>query len=177
MVCLPQAIKSRFPKKMTETWFHEPARMSTLFSLKPLDATTWLRSLLSISKVFRLPIDSWGCVFRISHKELWRIRVHVNTALKWNPNGLQQKSLLSLYRLESLFLLYVSIETKTVGEFKLNQSGKQILELIPGTNITWSEDGQRTTPPRDKPPCGFNLEFCQTPSPSKCRRHSCICLY
>ena len=39
---------------MTETRFYEPARLSTpnkaLFSLKPLDATTWLRSLLS--KVF-----------------------------------------------------------------------------------------------------------------------------
>ena len=42
-------------KWMTETGSDEPARMSTapepLFSLKPLDATTWLRSLLS--KVFR----------------------------------------------------------------------------------------------------------------------------
>ena len=42
---------------MTETRFYEPARLSTpvkpLFSLKPLDATTWLRSLLS--KVFRVP--------------------------------------------------------------------------------------------------------------------------
>ena len=41
---------------MTETRFYEPARLSTpnkpLFSLKPLDATTWLRSLLS--KVFSL---------------------------------------------------------------------------------------------------------------------------
>ena len=40
---------------MTETWFYEPARLSTpaktKFSLKPLDATTWLRSLLS--KVLR----------------------------------------------------------------------------------------------------------------------------
>ena len=39
---------------MTETRFYEPARLSTpnkpLFSLKPLDATTWLRSFLS--KVF-----------------------------------------------------------------------------------------------------------------------------
>ena len=39
---------------MTETRFYEPARLSTppksLFSLKPLDTTTWLRSLLS--KVF-----------------------------------------------------------------------------------------------------------------------------
>ena len=39
---------------MTETRFYEPARLSTspkpLFPLKPLDATTWLRSLLS--KVF-----------------------------------------------------------------------------------------------------------------------------
>ena len=41
--------------RMTETRFYEPARLSTspkpLFSLKPLDVTTWLRSLLS--KVFR----------------------------------------------------------------------------------------------------------------------------
>ena len=40
---------------MTETRFYKPARLSTpskpLFSLKPLDATTWLRSLLP--KVFR----------------------------------------------------------------------------------------------------------------------------
>ena len=41
---------------MTETRLYEPARLSTppapkfLFSLKPLDATTWLRSMLS--KVF-----------------------------------------------------------------------------------------------------------------------------
>ena len=41
---------------MTETRFYEPARLSTppapkfLLSLKPLDATTWLRLLLS--KVF-----------------------------------------------------------------------------------------------------------------------------
>ena len=39
---------------MTETRFYEPARLSTppkpLFSLEPLDAETWLRSLLS--KVF-----------------------------------------------------------------------------------------------------------------------------
>ena len=38
-----------------ESRFYEPARLSTpsesLFSLKPLDATTWLRSLLS--KIFR----------------------------------------------------------------------------------------------------------------------------
>ena len=39
--------------RITKTRFYEPARLSTkpLFSLKPLDATTWLRSLLS--KVFR----------------------------------------------------------------------------------------------------------------------------
>ena len=37
--------------RMSETRFYEPATLSTppkpLFSLKPLDATTWLRSLLS----------------------------------------------------------------------------------------------------------------------------------
>ena len=42
---------------MTEARFYEPARLSAppkpLFSLKPLDATTWLRSLLS-NKVFRI---------------------------------------------------------------------------------------------------------------------------
>ena len=42
---------------MTEARFYEPARLSTppkpLLSLKPLDATTWLRSLLS-NKVFRI---------------------------------------------------------------------------------------------------------------------------
>ena len=41
--------------RMAETRFYEPGRLSTplkpLLSLKPLDATTWLRSLLS--KVFR----------------------------------------------------------------------------------------------------------------------------
>ena len=44
---------------MTETRFYEPASLSTppkpLFSLKPLDATAWLRSLLS--KVFRQDKD------------------------------------------------------------------------------------------------------------------------
>ena len=59
---------------MTETRFYEPARLSTppkpLFSLKSLDATTWLRSLLS--KVFRilggrkLPV-----YFRIASRYLW----------------------------------------------------------------------------------------------------------
>ena len=56
---------------------------------------------------------------------------------------------------------------KTVGEFKVNESGKQILELMPGINITWSEDGQGSSPPADTPICGFNSEFCLTPSPSK----------
>ena len=41
--------------RMTQTRFYEPARLNTphkpLFSLQPLDATTWLRSLLS--KVLR----------------------------------------------------------------------------------------------------------------------------
>jgi len=57
-------------------------------------------------------------------------------------------------------------EMKTVGEFKVNESGKQILELMPGINITWSEDGQGSSPPADTPICGFNSEFCLTPSPS-----------
>ena len=57
---------------------------------------------------------------------------------------------------------------KTVGEFKLNQTGtNQILELMPGINIAWSEDGQRTSPPADGPSCGFMNELCPTPSPSK----------
>ena len=45
----------RLENPYTETRFYEPARLSTprkpLLSLKPLGATTWLRSLLS--KVFR----------------------------------------------------------------------------------------------------------------------------
>ena len=57
---------------------------------------------------------------------------------------------------------------KTVGEFRRNKTGaNQILELIPGMNITWSEDGQQTTPPVDRPACGFMGELCTTPSPSK----------
>lgn len=58
---------------------------------------------------------------------------------------------------------------KTVGEFKLNEtSGNQVLELFSGINISWSEYGQRTSPPVDRPPCGFTGELCPTPSPSKC---------
>ncbi|KAJ7340164.1 hypothetical protein OS493_002892 [Desmophyllum pertusum] len=58
-------------------------------------------------------------------------------------------------------------EMKTVGEFKLNQTGtNQILELMPGINITWSEDGQRTSPPADGPSCGFMNELCPTPGPT-----------
>ena len=55
---------------------------------------------------------------------------------------------------------------KTVGEFKVDRKGNQVLELVPGVNITWSEDGQMT-PPRDAPPCGFNNEFCTTSSPGE----------
>ena len=47
---------------MTETRFYEPARLRTpnkpLFSLKPLDATTWLRSLLSKSSLYLWEIKS-----------------------------------------------------------------------------------------------------------------------
>ena len=56
---------------------------------------------------------------------------------------------------------------KTVGEFKVTQSGTQILQLMPRKNISWSEDSQRTSPPADTPPCGFNFEFCPTSTPSK----------
>ena len=46
---------------MTETRFYEPARLSTpskpLFSLvKPLDATTWLKSLLSKVFQYKVPV-------------------------------------------------------------------------------------------------------------------------
>lgn len=57
-------------------------------------------------------------------------------------------------------------EMKTVGEFTVNQSGKQILQLIPGMNISWCQHCQRISPPADTPPCGFNNEFCPTPSPT-----------
>ncbi|KAL9957062.1 hypothetical protein ACROYT_G038652 [Oculina patagonica] len=58
-------------------------------------------------------------------------------------------------------------ELKTAGEFELNKTGtNQILELIPGINITWTENGQRTSPPADRPVCGFEGELCLTPSPS-----------
>ena len=54
-----QSRQKILPITMTETRFYEPARMSTpskpLFSLKPLDTTAWLRSLLS--KVFRQDKD------------------------------------------------------------------------------------------------------------------------
>ena len=57
---------------------------------------------------------------------------------------------------------------KTVGEFKINKTdANQILELIPGINITWSDDVKRTSPPADRPVCGFTGELCTTPSPSK----------
>lgn len=57
---------------------------------------------------------------------------------------------------------------KTVGEFKRNTTdANQILELIPGMNITWSEDSRSTSPPADRPVCGFMGELCSTPSPSK----------
>ena len=56
---------------------------------------------------------------------------------------------------------------KAVGEFKLVKSGNQTLELFPGMNISWSEDGQQTSPPVDTPPCGFNFELCSTASPGK----------
>ncbi|PFX31871.1 Atrial natriuretic peptide receptor 1 [Stylophora pistillata] len=58
-------------------------------------------------------------------------------------------------------------EMKTVGEFKLNEtSGNQFLELFSGINISWCEYDQRTSPPADRPPCGFVGELCPTPSPT-----------
>ena len=65
-----------------------------------------------------------------------------------------------------LFQSFLS-EMKAVGEFKLVKSGNQTLELFPGMNISWSEDGQQTSPPVDTPPCGFNFELCSTASPGK----------
>ena len=57
---------------MTETRFYEPVRLSNppkpLFSLQPLDATTWLRSLLS--KVFHTnmaDVTSFEDLFPIIH--------------------------------------------------------------------------------------------------------------
>ncbi|XP_074638228.1 atrial natriuretic peptide receptor 2-like isoform X3 [Acropora palmata] len=61
-------------------------------------------------------------------------------------------------------------EMKAVGEFKLVKSGNQTLELFPGMNISWSEDGQQTSPPVDTPPCGFNFELCSTASPGPTMR-------
>ena len=59
---------------MTEARFNEPVRLSTppkpLFSLKSLDAATWLRSLLS--KVFRiLGGRKQPIYFRIAGRYLW----------------------------------------------------------------------------------------------------------
>jgi len=66
-------------------------------------------------------------------------------------------------------------EMKTVGEFKRNKTdANQILELIPGMNITWSEDSRRTSPPADRPACGFMGELCSTPSPSPTHQRSSI---
>ena len=65
---------------MTETRFYEPARLSTpskpLFSLKALDTTTWLRSLLSKSSLY-----------------LWRIRPGMLTTLRasTSPNLYEQQ--------------------------------------------------------------------------------------
>ena len=57
---------------------------------------------------------------------------------------------------------------RTVGEFKRNKTdANQILELLPGINITRSADVKRTSPPADRPVCGFMGELCPTPSPSK----------
>ncbi|KAK2571567.1 Resact receptor [Acropora cervicornis] len=61
-------------------------------------------------------------------------------------------------------------EMKAVGEFKLVKSGNQTLELFPDMNISWSEDGQQTSPPVDTPPCGFNFELCSTASPGPTMR-------
>ena len=68
---------------------------------------------------------------------------------------------------------------KAVGEFKLVKSGNQTLELFPGMNISWSEDGQQTSPPVDTPPCGFNFELCSTASPGKrpFSLHLFVCLF
>ena len=72
-------------------------------------------------------------------------------------------------RLNSTTVFFsLTVELKTVGEFKRNKTdANQILELIPGINITWSEDGRRTSPPADRPVCGFMGELCPTPSPSE----------
>ena len=67
---------------MTETKFYEPARLSTpskpLFSLKPLDATTWLRSLLSKSSLYL-----WG----IRPGRLTTLRVSTSPSLYEQQNG------------------------------------------------------------------------------------------
>ena len=72
------------------------------------------------------------------------------------------------------------VEMKAVGEFKLLMSGNQILDLFPGMNISWSEDGQQISPPLDTPPCGFNFELCSTASPGKrpfVSLHLFVCLF
>ncbi|XP_068673854.1 atrial natriuretic peptide receptor 2-like isoform X2 [Montipora foliosa] len=61
-------------------------------------------------------------------------------------------------------------EMKAVGDFLVDRSGKEILRLFPGINISWSEDGRQTSPPADAPICGFNFEFCPVPSPSPSKR-------
>ena len=68
---------------MTETRFYEPASLSTptklLFSLKPLDATTWLRSLLS--KVFRQDKDDLSYDARTVDKGQKVIKIKVRFIL------------------------------------------------------------------------------------------------
>ena len=63
--CFCPVAKENPYKRTTETTFYEPARLSTppkpLFSLTPLNATTWLRSLLS--KVFRCQSARESCRF------------------------------------------------------------------------------------------------------------------
>ena len=65
-----QSIQKILSITITETRFYEPPRLSTppkpLFSLKPLDATTWLRSLLS--KVFRQDKDDLSYDARVVNK-------------------------------------------------------------------------------------------------------------
>ena len=57
---------------MTETRFYEPVRLSTpsnpLFSLQPLDATTWLRSMLSkVLHTNMADVTSFEDLFPIIH--------------------------------------------------------------------------------------------------------------
>ena len=94
------------PVRTSKTRFYEPARLSTppkpLFSLKPLDATIWLRSLLS--EVF----------LSSSRAKLWNALPHeirsisnINTFKRHLKTHLFSNALLNVYLLSFLIMYYI----------------------------------------------------------------------